>query len=134
MLAARRQSVLRVGAGGAGRFSRPPAPRTRHLQRVGRDGSGLLFGICITAMVMAERPHNTDAVIVGGGPAGLAAATALGWRRLEVVPADAALPPIDKACGEGLMPDGVAALYALGVSLAQHEHAIFRGIRFVGAH
>jgi flavin-dependent dehydrogenase len=47
--------------------------------------------------------------------------------------ADTSLPPIDKACGEGLMPDGVAALRTLGVRPEQHEHAIFRGIRFVGA-
>lgn len=72
-------------------------------------------------------------MIVGGGPAGLAAAIALRLRGLRTTLVDTATPPIDKACGEGLMPDGVAALRALGVRAEQHEHAIFRGIRFVGS-
>ncbi len=46
-----------------------------------------------------------DALIVGGGPAGLAAAIALRQKGLDVLVADALRPPIDKACGEGLMPD-----------------------------
>ncbi len=76
--------------------------------------------------------RQTDVVIVGGGPAGLAAAIASAQRGLRVTLADVFVPPIDKACGEGLMPDGVAALRALGEQPEQHEHAIFRGIRFVG--
>ena len=81
---------------------------------------------------MNERSQTTDVVCAGGGPAGLAAAIALRLRGLRVVLADTSVPPVDKACGEGLMPDGVAALRALGVFPEQHEHAIFRGIRFVG--
>jgi menaquinone-9 beta-reductase len=50
---------------------------------------------------------------------------------LEVVVADRAQPPIDKACGEGLMPDGVAALRAIGVELGLAHGLPFRGIRFV---
>jgi menaquinone-9 beta-reductase len=50
---------------------------------------------------------------------------------MRVTVADAARPPIDKACGEGLMPDAVGALGALGVSLAGAECAPFRGIRFL---
>jgi flavin-dependent dehydrogenase len=45
---------------------------------------------------------------------------------------DAAIPPIDKACGEGLMPDGVEALRELGITSNRDDHAIFQGIRFVG--
>ena len=41
---------------------------------------------------------------------GLAAAIAARQHGLEVMVADGAAPPIDKACGEGVMPNGVAAL------------------------
>ena len=42
---------------------------------------------------------------------------------------DCAVPPIDKACGEGLMPDSLAALGALGVRLPTVGSEL-RGIRF----
>ncbi len=58
-----------------------------------------------------------DALIVGGGPAGLAASIALRQHGLDVVVADALTPPIDKACGEGLMPDSRRELVRLGVEL-----------------
>ena len=47
--------------------------------------------------------------------------------------ADGAQPPIDKACGEGLMPDGLAALEPLGFQIPMAEGYPFRGIRFVGS-
>jgi menaquinone-9 beta-reductase len=69
-----------------------------------------------------------DALVVGGGPAGLAAAIALRQKGLDVLVADALRPPIDKACGEGLMPDARKDLAALGVP---SEHgAAFDGIAF----
>ena len=70
---------------------------------------------------------------MGGGPAGLAAAIALRERGFGVTVADPALPPIDKTCGEGLMPDGLAALARLGVTLNPQHFFPFRGIRFVGS-
>ena len=49
---------------------------------------------------------STDIFVIGGGPAGLATAIAARQRGFDVVVADGAQPPIDKPCGEGLMPDG----------------------------
>jgi flavin-dependent dehydrogenase len=75
---------------------------------------------------------DTDVFVVGGGPAGLAAAIAARDHGLGVMVADSAQPPIDKACGEGLMPDSLDVLARLGVSLEGCETGVFRGIRFVG--
>ena len=41
--------------------------------------------------------------------------------------------PIDKPCGEGLMPDGLAALEQLGVTLGAENGFPFRGIRFLSS-
>ena len=73
-----------------------------------------------------------DVFIVGGGPAGLAAAIAARLKGFDVVVADAAHPPIDKACGEGLMPDSSDALRRLGISFDPDQSFAFRGIRFIG--
>lgn len=68
--------------------------------------------------------------MIGGGPAGLAAALAARRRGFDVVVADCSVPPIDKACGEGIMPDGLAAARAIGLDLAQTGGQPFPGIRF----
>jgi menaquinone-9 beta-reductase len=75
-------------------------------------------------------PRNPDVCIVGGGPAGLAAAIALGREGFAVSLTDCAVPPIDKGCGEGLMPDSIAALRELGVAIPSGLGFRFRGIRF----
>ena len=72
-----------------------------------------------------------DVVIAGGGPAGLATAIRARQAGFEVVVLDAAGPTIDKACGEGLMPDGVEVLASLGVELEAVETRAFHGIRYV---
>lgn len=72
-----------------------------------------------------------DLLVVGGGPAGLA--TAIHARRagLSVTVVDRRPePPLDKACGEGLMPDGVIGLVRLGVALDSLTAAPFQGIRY----
>ncbi len=67
--------------------------------------------------------------MIGGGPAGLAAAIAARQRGFDVTVADCAVPPIDKACGEGIMPDGVESARTLGLDLSAAGYP-FRGIRF----
>jgi flavin-dependent dehydrogenase len=74
---------------------------------------------------------RTDVFIVGGGPVGLAAAIAMRMKGFEVCVADGVKPPIDKACGEGLMPDSLKALGALGVEIGEADGQAFRGIRFI---
>ncbi len=71
-----------------------------------------------------------DAIIVGGGPAGLAVGLAMHRRGMTPLVLERRRPPIDKACGEGIMPDGVAALRELGVD---PPGVPFRGIRYVDA-
>lgn len=75
-----------------------------------------------------------DVLIVGGGPAGLAAAISLRRRGVDVLLADSQAPPIDKACGEGIMPDSRDALARLGVDLPGSCGAEFSGIRLCDDH
>lgn len=57
---------------------------------------------------------RADVVVVGSGPAGSAAAAVLAAGGARIVLADAADFPRDKVCGDGLLPDALAALAELG--------------------
>jgi flavin-dependent dehydrogenase len=76
--------------------------------------------------------EQTDVFVIGGGPAGLAAAIAARKKGFRVVVADGAQWPIEKACGEGLMPDTVAALGDLGINFEPDDGHMMRGVRFLG--
>lgn len=78
-------------------------------------------------------PASTDVFVVGGGPAGLAAAIAARRKGFRVIVADGTQPPIDKACGEGLMPDALLALEQLGIHLSPADGFSFRGVRFLNS-
>ncbi len=80
---------------------------------------------------MEQGTCETEVFVAGGGPAGLAAALAAQQAGFDVTVADRAHPPIDKACGEGIMPDGLAALRRLGVCLDPSQGTSFAGIRFI---
>jgi menaquinone-9 beta-reductase len=73
---------------------------------------------------------HTDVIVIGGGPAGIAVAIAASAKGLQSVVVDAQMPPIDKPCGEGLLPHGVTALRALGIHLDSDTAHPFAGIRF----
>src|ERR1035437_5187688 len=87
-------------------------------------------GVSLMRHELVEQEDSTEALIVGGGPAGLAAAIALRQRGIDCTVVEARMPGIDKACGEGLMPDSREALAQLGVTLTESDGQVFRGIRF----
>ncbi len=68
-----------------------------------------------------------DVAIVGGGPVGLATAIEARLAGLGVVLIEQRTGPIDKACGEGLMPGAVPALERLGVHPRGHP---LRGVSY----
>ena len=82
--------------------------------------------------VIEQKTIETDVFIVGAGPAGLVTGIAARRKGFHVVIADSARPPIDKACGEGLMPDALAVLKRLGAALPVETGVPFMGIRFIG--
>lgn len=77
--------------------------------------------------------ESTEVLVVGGGPAGLAAGIALRARGVDVTVVDGLAPAIDKACGEGLMPGALAALERLGVKMGAEDGVRFEGVRFCDA-
>lgn len=74
---------------------------------------------------------DCDVVIVGGGPIGLATAIFAQLAGLRARVFDRRSLPLDKACGEGLMPRGAELLRTLGVRLDATHVRPFQGIRFL---
>ena len=67
-----------------------------------------------------------DLIVIGGGPTGLATAIEARLAGLDVVLCEPRPYPIDKSCGEGLMPAALDSLKRLGVDRPQGKP--FRGI------
>ncbi len=78
-------------------------------------------------MTLRTPSPDTEVLVVGGGPVGLAAAIEARRAGLEVLVVEPRPGPIDKACGEGLMPGTLAALHRLGVDPDGHP---LRGIDY----
>jgi flavin-dependent dehydrogenase len=76
------------------------------------------------------RVADREVVVIGGGPAGLATAIELRQRGIEVMVVEGSRPPIDKACGEGIMPEGVARLKSMGIEIDQRACRDIGGIRY----
>ena len=80
-----------------------------------------------------RRPHapqrpQIDLLVAGGGPIGLVTALHAAQRGMRVVVLEPRAAPIDKACGEGLMPGAVGTLARLGI---RPDGGSLRGIRYV---
>ncbi|MCX2931164.1 NAD(P)/FAD-dependent oxidoreductase [Mycobacterium sp. CVI_P3] len=69
-----------------------------------------------------------DLLVAGGGPAGLVTALHAARAGLTVTVIERRSPPIDKACGEGLMPHAVAQLDKLGITVPGKP---FRGVTYL---
>ena len=71
---------------------------------------------------------TVDVVVVGGSVAGSTVARELGRRGLRTALLERARFPRPKACGEGLLPQGAAALREMGLEV---PGVPVRGIRFI---
>lgn len=72
---------------------------------------------------------DTEVLVAGGGPVGLAAGIEARLTGLDVVVVEPREGPIDKACGEGLMPGALPELARLGVD---PDGMPFAGIAYSG--
>jgi menaquinone-9 beta-reductase len=78
---------------------------------------------------MSTAKADADVLVIGAGPAGSACAWALARAGLRVLLVDQHAFPRDKVCGDGLIPDAMAALARLGVleqvlAVAQPVHHV----------
>ncbi|USQ77318.1 NAD(P)/FAD-dependent oxidoreductase [Ornithinimicrobium cryptoxanthini] len=71
--------------------------------------------------------RDADVVLIGGGPVGMTAALYAARAGLSVIVLEPRRSPVDKACGEGVMPGALVALHQLGVEPVGFD---FRGIRY----
>ncbi|MEQ3551083.1 geranylgeranyl reductase family protein [Pseudonocardia nematodicida] len=77
-------------------------------------------------------PEKTDVLVVGAGPAGSAAAAWAARHGCDVVLADSATFPRDKACGDGLTPRAIEELGRLGLGDWVDGHGTNKGLRAHG--
>jgi menaquinone-9 beta-reductase len=73
---------------------------------------------------------DADVIVVGGGPVGSVLAMLLGRSGVRTVVLEKTSFPRDKACGEGLMPGGVAVLEQLGIDLAREGFPPLDGVGY----
>jgi len=76
-----------------------------------------------------------DVIVIGGGPAGLTAAIAAARGGVPTLLVERRSFPIDKACGEGLLPNAVDALHRLGLpsDVLRRSGRAIEGIRYLSS-
>ena len=77
-----------------------------------------------------------DIAIIGGGPAGLTAGISLAQSGFKTILIEKKSFPVDKPCGEGIMPTGLAILKKLGVfeKIPEKQCLFFEGIHSITSH
>jgi len=84
-------------------------------------------------VVQVRTADDADAIVVGAGPAGSAAAHYLAAAGLDVLLLEKSTFPRDKVCGDGLTPRAVAELVRMGVPMHAEDGWIRnRGLRVIG--
>jgi flavin-dependent dehydrogenase len=76
-------------------------------------------------------PHRFDALVVGGGPSGAAAAYWLATAGHDVLVVERKVFPRDKTCGDGLTPRAVHQLDEMGLSDELSRYHRYGGLRAV---
>ena len=77
--------------------------------------------------------NNLSFGIIGGGPAGLATAICLAEKGFEVTLFEKGVFPVDKVCGEWIMPTGVGFLEQHEVLslINPNDKKVFQGVRYI---
>src|SRR5215510_4951063 len=89
--------------------------------------------VAAEAAAVDDRRYDADAVVVGAGPAGSAAAYWLASAGLDVALLEKTTFPREKVCGDGLTPRGTRALVDMGIDVSQAAGWVHnRGLRVIG--
>lgn len=75
--------------------------------------------------------HTYDVLVVGGGPAGAAAAYALATKGHDVLVVERKRLPRDKTCGDALTPRAVHALHQMGLAPQLSPFHRYTGLRML---
>ena len=89
--------------------------------------------VAAQSALVEERRYDADAVVVGAGPAGSAAAYWLANAGLDVALLEKTTFPREKVCGDGLTPRGTRALIDMGIDVSPDAGWVHnRGLRVIG--